>query len=75
MLKIQKEDIKKPFILTAEIHNHKNGHFIRPNRVTLNYLDFKKNVNLNVHVKLFNFVMKANENTSKEYILEYITFN
>jgi hypothetical protein len=32
----------KPFVVTTEIPNHINGHSIRPNMVTLKYLDFKK---------------------------------
>ncbi len=33
------------------------------------YLDFKKDVNPYVHVRVFNFVVKANVETSKEYII------
>jgi len=33
------------------------------------YLDFKKDVDSYVHIKMFNFAMKANAKTSKEYII------
>jgi hypothetical protein len=33
------------------------------------YLDFKKYVDPNVHVKMFNFAMKVNVETSKKYII------
>jgi hypothetical protein len=32
----------KPFILTAPIPNHKDGHYVRPNMVAFKYLDLKK---------------------------------
>jgi hypothetical protein len=37
--------------------------------VALKYFDFKKNVNLNVHVKVFNSIIKANVETFEEYII------
>ncbi len=56
---------QKPSIITQGIINHRNGHSIRPNRVLLKYLDFKKDVDLNVHVRMFNSIVKANAKTSK----------
>ncbi len=34
----------KPYVVITKILNHKNGHFVRPNRVALKYLDLKKNL-------------------------------
>jgi hypothetical protein len=33
---------RKPSIVTTQIPNHKDGHYVRPNRVAFKYLDFKK---------------------------------
>jgi hypothetical protein len=41
---------------------------VKPNKVALKYLDFKKDVDPNVQFKMFNFTMKANAKTFKEYI-------
>ncbi len=30
----------EPSTITAQFSNHKNGHYVRPNKVTLKYLDF-----------------------------------
>ncbi len=56
----------KPVILIALIFDHKDGHYVRPNRVALNYPNFKKDVDPNVHVKVFNFVIKSNAETSEK---------
>jgi hypothetical protein len=52
----------------------KNGHFIRPNIVALKYPNFKKKINLDVHVKVFNFAMKVNPKTIKEYIVNVFSY-
>jgi len=31
---------KKPFVITTRISDDKNGHYVRPNRVTFKYPDF-----------------------------------
>jgi hypothetical protein len=31
---------RKPSVVTVKIHDHRNGHFVRPNRVVFKYLDF-----------------------------------
>jgi len=36
---------------------------MRPNMVAFKYLDIKKDVNLDAHVKVFNFAMKVNAET------------
>jgi hypothetical protein len=60
---------REPSIITIGIPNHRNDHSIRPNMVALKYLDFKKNVDPNAHVRVFNFEVKANAKTSKKYII------
>jgi hypothetical protein len=37
--------------------------------MSLKYLDFKKNVDPNAHVRVFNSVVKINAETSEEYII------
>jgi hypothetical protein len=58
----------EPFVVTAQIPNHRNGHFIKPNKIVLKYFDFKK-VDLNAHVKVFNFAVKVNVEAFEEYII------
>jgi hypothetical protein len=60
--------------VTALIFAHKNGYYVRPNRVVFKYFDFKKNVDPNAHVKMFDFVIKANAKTSKEYIITMFSY-
>ncbi len=62
------------YVVIAQIHDHKNGHFVRPNKVALKYPNFKKDVNPNVHVKVFNFTVKANAKTSKKYIINMFNY-
>jgi hypothetical protein len=59
----------EPSIVTTQILNHKYGHFVRLNKVAFEYPNFEKDVNPNVHVRVFNSTMKANVETSKEYII------
>jgi hypothetical protein len=44
---------QKPFVVNAQIPNHKDGHFVRPNMVAIKYPDFLKNADPNAHVKVF----------------------
>jgi hypothetical protein len=37
---------RKPIIIMAPIFDHKIGHYVKPKKVTLKYLDFKKDVDL-----------------------------
>jgi hypothetical protein len=64
----------EPIVVTAPILDHKNDHYVRPNRVVIKYPDFKTNDNPDVHVKVFNFVIKANAKTSKEYIVNAFSY-
>ncbi len=65
---------QKPCIVTTIIHNHKNGHFVKPNKVAVKYLDFKKDANLDAHVRVFNFAMKANAEIFEIYIINVFIY-
>jgi hypothetical protein len=66
---------QEPSIITIGFSNHKNDHSVWPNMVAFKYLNFKKNVNIDVHVRVFNFAVKANAKTSKEYIINAFKAN
>jgi hypothetical protein len=51
---------REPSVVTTPIPNHKDGHYVRPNRIAFKYLDFKKDIDPNSHVKVFNFIIKEN---------------
>ncbi len=51
---------REPFVVTTLVFYHKNGHYVKPNTVTLKYPDFKKDVDPNARVKVFKYVIKAN---------------
>jgi hypothetical protein len=63
-----------PFVVTTQILDHKDGHFIRPNMVAIKYLGFRKDVNSNVHVRVFNSIVKTNVETSKEFIINAFSY-
>jgi len=69
-----KRGYQKPFIVIIPNFYHRIGHYVRPNKVALKYLDFKKNVDPDAHVEVFNFVVKANAKTSKEYIINMFNY-
>jgi len=56
------------------IPDYRNPHFVRPNKVAFKCFHFKKDVELNVHVKIFNFKMKVNVKTSKIYIINVFSY-
>jgi hypothetical protein len=58
-----------PFTGVVGITKIKNNHSNRLNKVLLKYPNYKKDVNLNAHIKMFNFAMKVNGKTSREYII------
>jgi hypothetical protein len=64
----------EPSFIIHGILDHKNGHFVRPNRVTFKYPDLKKDVDLYAHVKNFNFAIKANVETFEKYIINAINY-
>ncbi len=65
---------RKSSIIIAIISNHINGHFVRPNRVVVKHLDFKKDVDFDVHVKVLTFAMKANAETSEKCIINVFSY-
>jgi hypothetical protein len=65
---------RKPITITTQILDHRDGHCVKPNKVALKYLDFKKDVDLDVHVKVFNFAIKANAESSEEYIINAFNY-
>ncbi len=64
----------KPSNVITPILDHRDGHYVRPNKVTLKYHDFKRDVDLNVHVIVFNFVVKTNAKTFEEYIINAFSY-
>jgi len=60
---------RKLSIVTAWIPDHRNGHYVKPNRVVFKYFNLKKDVNPYAHVKVFNSIVKANAKTFEEYII------
>jgi hypothetical protein len=58
----------------APILDHRNDHYVRPNKVAFKYLDFKKDADPNAHVKVFNFAIKANAKTFEEYIINAFSY-
>jgi hypothetical protein len=51
---------QEPFVITAQIFDHRDGHFFRPNMVAFKCLDLFLNDDLDADVKVFNFVVKVN---------------
>jgi hypothetical protein len=58
----------------TQIPNHRDGHYVRLNKLAFKYPNFKKDDNPNVHVRMFNFVVKANAETFKEYIINAFNY-
>ncbi len=65
---------REPIVVTTPNFYHKNGHYVRPNRVVLKYPNLKKDVDPNVHVKVFNSIVNVNTKTSKEYIITVFNY-
>jgi hypothetical protein len=60
--------------ITTQILDHRDGHYVRPNRVALKYLDFKKEIDPNAHVRVFNSIIKTNVETFEEYIINAFNY-
>jgi transcription elongation factor GreA-like protein len=65
---------QKPFVVTTQILDHRNGHYVKPNKVALKYFDFKKDVDPDAHVKMFNSEIKTNIKTSKKHIIDAFSY-
>jgi hypothetical protein len=62
------------FINTRGISDHKNGHIVRSSKVALKYRNLKKDVDLNAHGRMFNYIVKANVETSKNYTINAFNY-
>jgi hypothetical protein len=62
---------REPYAIIALISIHRNGHYVRQ---TLKYLDFKKVVDLDAHVKVFNFIVKKKIETFEEYFINAFSY-
>jgi hypothetical protein len=65
---------RKPYVVRAPILDHGDGHYVRPNKVALKYPDFKKDVDLVVHARVFNFAIKENVETFEDYIINVFSY-
>jgi hypothetical protein len=66
---------QEPFVVITLILAHINSYYVKSNRLAFKYLDFKKDVNPNAHVKMFNFVIKVNAKTMFNYTLKDTTLD
>jgi hypothetical protein len=65
---------QEPFTVITPILDHRDGHYVRPNIVAFKYPNFKKNVDPNVHVKIFNFAIKENVENFEKYIINAFNY-
>jgi hypothetical protein len=65
---------REPSVITQGTFDHGNGNFVRPNRVAFKYPNFKKDVDPDAHVKVFNYVVIINEKNSEEYIINAFSY-
>jgi hypothetical protein len=49
---------REPFVVIIPFIDHRDGHYVRPNKVALKYPNFKKDVDPYAHVKMFNSPVK-----------------
>jgi hypothetical protein len=63
---------QKPIVVTTPILDHKDGHYVRPNRVVFKYPILKKNVDLDVHVRMFNSIVKEMQRLLKSISLIHL---
>ncbi len=65
---------REPSIVTAQILDHSDGQYVRSNKVAFKYLNFKKDVDLDVHVRVFNSIVKVNVKNFEEYIINAFSY-
>ncbi len=65
---------REPSIVIAQILDHNDGQYVRSNKVAFKYPNFKKDVDLDVHVKVFNSIVKANVKAFEEYIINAFSY-
>ncbi len=54
---------RKSFVVNTPILDHKDGHYVKPNRVAFKYFNFKKDADPDAHVRVFNYIITTNEKT------------
>ncbi len=64
----------EPSAVIAQFFYHKNGHYVKPNMVALKYPNLKKDVDLDVHVRVFNSIVKVNVKTFEKYIVNAFSY-
>jgi hypothetical protein len=65
---------KKPYVRIAQIPDHKDGHYVRQNKIAFKYPNLKKYDDLDVHVRMFNSAVKTNVDTFDEYIINAFNY-
>ncbi len=65
---------QEPIVVTTSILDHKDGHYVKPNKVAIKYPSFKKDVDPDVHVEMFNYVIKANTETFQQHIINAFSY-
>jgi len=65
---------RESYVATTQTPNHRDGHFVKPNRVALKYPNFFLNDDLDAHFRMFNFVIKTNVETFKQYIINAFNY-
>jgi hypothetical protein len=69
-----KRGYQKPFAITTPTLDHRDGHYVKPNRVAVNYPNYKKHADPNGHVRMFNFVVKVNVETFEKFIINAFNY-
>jgi plasmid replication initiation protein len=65
---------REPIVVIALILDHRDGHYVRLNKVAMKYPNFKNDVDQDVHVRMFNFIIKTNAKTFEEYIINLFNY-
>jgi hypothetical protein len=61
-------------VVTTPILDHRDDHYVTPNKVAFKYPNFNKDVDPNAHVKVFNYVVKVNAKTFEKYIINAFSY-
>jgi hypothetical protein len=64
----------RKIVVIIPILDHKDAHNVRPNRVAFKYPNFKKDFDSYAHVTVFNSIVKANAENSKNYIINVFNY-
>ncbi len=69
-----KGEYQEPIIVILPILDHRDGHYVRLNKVVFKYRNFKKNVDPDDHVRVFNYRVKTNVENSEKYIINAFSY-